>query len=158
MEEKLKEAMTLQATGRSVKEATHVPWDIVCFGVLMILSGLGDLSIIMAYPEYSLPFFGTKPEGIFGLVIKGIQPPIHFIAGFGAIYRKKWAYPFFMIYSIYGLANAVTNRILLPPPHNIRTIFILGTLVVMGYLYFRRKAFTEESAIKDRSAGRNACR
>jgi len=118
-----------------------VPWDIVGFGVLMILSGMGDLSIIIAYPTYSLPFFGAKPEGLFGLLIKCIHPPMHFISGYGAIYGRKWAYPLLMLYSVYGMVNAIVNRILLPPPHNIRTIFMLGTLLVMGYLYFRRSAF-----------------
>jgi hypothetical protein len=118
-----------------------VPRDILFFGVLMILSGMGDLSIIIAYPQYSLPFFGTKPAGLTGGLIKIIHPLIHFAAGFGAIYARKWAYPFFMSYSVYGLINATVNLMVFPPPHRIRTVFIIGTLLVMIYLYFRRSQF-----------------
>ncbi len=120
---------------------TPVPCDIVFFGVLMILSGIGDLYIIVANPAYSLPLFGTKPHGIFGALIKFIHPLIHFASGYGAIYAKRWAYPLFMAYSVYGLVNAITNRLLLPPPHRIRTLFIVLTVLVMGYLYFRRRLF-----------------
>ncbi len=118
-----------------------VPRDVVFFGILMILSGAGDLYIIVSNPEYSLPFFGTKPYGIFGGVVKSVHPFIHFASGYGAIYGKRWAYPLFMAYSVYGLANAITNRMLLPPPHRIRTVFIIGTILVMGYLYWRRNQF-----------------
>jgi hypothetical protein len=119
----------------------HIPSDILFLGVLMILSGMGDLYIIFANPEYRLPFFGMKPDGVLGWVIKLVQPPIHFGLGFGALYAKKWTYPFFMIYSIYGLLSAVVNRFLLPGPHRIRTIFMIITVLIMGYLYWRRRQF-----------------
>ncbi len=118
-----------------------VPRDIIFFGILMILSGMGDLFIIIAYPQYSLPFFGTKPTGLPGVLIKGIHPLIHFASGYGAIYGRKWAYPFFMAYSVYGLINATVNLMVFPPPHRIRTVFIIGTLLVMMYLYLRRSQF-----------------
>jgi hypothetical protein len=98
------------------KAGPPVPRDIIFVGVLMILSGIGDLSIIISYPQYSLPFFGTKLQAIAGVFIKAIHPFIHFSAGYGAIYAKKWAYPFFMAYSVYGIANAMANFIPLPPP------------------------------------------
>ncbi|MEK7285893.1 MAG: hypothetical protein AAB035_01145 [Nitrospirota bacterium] len=117
------------------------PPDIIFFGVLMIVSGAMDLYIIIANPQYRLPFFGIKPEGLIGWMSKMIHPFIHFGSGFGALYAKKWAYPLFMIYSVYGLANAMTNRILLPGPHRIRTVFMILTVLVMVYLYKRRKVF-----------------
>ncbi len=117
------------------------PMDITIFGILMILSGIGDIYIIVSNPQYSLPFFGMKPEGIISLLTKSVHPPIHFAAGYGAIYGRKWAYPLFMTYSVYGLINAMANRLLLPPPHRIRTIFIVGTVLVMAYLYCRRRQF-----------------
>jgi hypothetical protein len=115
----------------------------------MILSGIGDLSIIIAYPQYSLPFFGARLSGLPGLSIKLIHPLIHFISGYGAIYGRRWAYLFFMAYAGYGMVNAVVNRLLLPPPHRIRTIFMIGTVLVMGYLYFRREQFKPKGSLRN---------
>lgn len=123
------------------KRPSHVPYDIILFGVLMILAGMADIYIIIANPQYRLPFFGMKPDGLVGVVIKSVHPFFHFGAGFGLIYGKKWAYPFIMAYSVYGLVNAMTNRLLLPGPHRIRTVFMIGTALVMVYLYFRRNQF-----------------
>lgn len=121
---------------------TNVPFDIFFFGVMMILAGFGDIYIIAANPQYRLPFFGTKPDGFPGFLFKAVQPFIHFGVGFGLIYGKKWAYPFIMAYSTYGLVNAMANRLLLPGPHRIRTIFMIGTALVMVYLYWRRNKFS----------------
>jgi len=128
----------------NLKRLGDTPRDIVFFGVLMILSGMGDFYIIIANPQYRLPFFGMKPDGFTGLLIKSVHPFFHFGAGFGAMYGKKWAYPLIMAYSVYGLANAMTNRMLLPAPHRIRTIFMIGTALVMVYLYCRRDQFKNE--------------
>jgi len=128
----------------NLKRPADIPYDIVFFGVLMILSGMGDMYIIIANPQYRLPFFGMKPDGLTGFLIKSVHPFIHFGAGFGAIFGKKWAYPLFMAYSTYGLVNAMTNRILLPGPHRIRTVFMIGTALVMVYLYCRRDQFKNE--------------
>lgn len=128
----------------NLKRLGDTPRDIVFFGVLMILSGMGDFYIIIANPQYRLPFFGMKPDGFTGLLIKSVHPFFHFGAGFGAMYGKKWAYPLIMAYSVYGLANAMTNRMLLPAPHRIRTIFMIGTALVMVYLYCRRDQFQNE--------------
>jgi len=125
----------------NLKSPGNTPYDIVFFGVLMILSGMGDLYIIVANPEYRLPFFGMKPDGFAGLLIKSVHPFFHFGAGWGAIYGKKWAYPLMMVYSVYGLVNAIANRILLPGPHRIRTIFMIVTALSMVYLYCRRREF-----------------
>jgi hypothetical protein len=124
-----------------------MPHDLVCFGVLMILAGFGDIYIIVANPAYRLPFFGIKPDGLPGLFFKAIQPFFHFGAGFGLIYGGKWAYPFIMAYSAYGLINAMANRLLLPGPHRIRTIFMIATVLVMVYLYCRRNQFKDRDKL-----------
>ena len=118
-----------------------VAWDIIVFGVVMIVSGMADLYIIVRHPLYSLPFFGTTLQGISGALIKGVHPVIHFVSGYGAIYGRRWAYRLFMAYAAYGLVNAMVNRLLLPPPHRIRTIFMIGTLIVAVYLILRKKQF-----------------
>jgi len=118
-----------------------VPFDLVVMGVLMILSGGMDLYLIAANPEYGIPTFGVKRTGVIGWVLKLIAPPIHFASGYGAIGGRRWAYRFLMLYSFYGLINAAVNRMLLPGPHRIRTVFFVGTLLFVGYLYARREHF-----------------
>jgi hypothetical protein len=128
----------------NLKRPSDIPYDIILFGVLMLVAGMGDIYIIVANPQYRLPFFGMKPDGLTGALIKSVHPFFHFGAGFGLIYGKKWAYPFMMAYSVYGLVNAMTNRLLLPGPHRIRMVFMIGTALVMVYLYFRRNQFKNE--------------
>ncbi len=118
-----------------------VPLDLVVFGVLMILSGGMDLYLILANPSYGIPTFGVKRTGAIGWALKLIAPPIHFAAGYGAIYGRRWAWRFLMLYSAYGLINAAVNRMLLPGPHRIRTVFFIGTCLFVGYLYARREHF-----------------
>lgn len=118
-----------------------IPYDLVFFGVLMIFSGFTDLYIIFANPEYHLPIFGMKFAGPAGWFFKLAPSLLHFLSGYGMILGRRWAYILLMLYSLYGVVNATVNRLLLPGPHRIRTIFIIGTLIFMWYLYFRRKAF-----------------
>lgn len=118
-----------------------VPYDIVVFGVLMIASGFMDLYIIFANPKYQLPFFGMKFSGPAGWFFKLVPFFLHFLTGYGMILGRRWAYPLLMCYSFYGIINATANRLLLPGPHLIRTVFVIGTLLFMGYLYYRRDAF-----------------
>jgi hypothetical protein len=118
-----------------------VPYDLIFFGVLLILAGFTDLYIIFANPEYSLAFFGMKFTGLANWIHKLIAPPIHFVLGYGTILGRRWAYTFLMVYSFYGLANATVNLWVLPGPHTIRTRFIIGTVVLLGYIFYRRDAF-----------------
>ncbi len=123
------------------KVASPVPFDLVFFGVLMVASGAMDLYIIFANPQYGIPTFGVKLTGPAGWFFKCVAPPIHFLCGYGAIYGRRWAYHGLMAYSLYGLINATVNRLVLPGPHRIRSIFLVGTLLFAGYLYARRKRF-----------------
>jgi len=118
-----------------------VPLDLIVLGVLMVLSGGMDLYLIVANPEYGIPTFGTKRTGAVGWALKLIAPPIHFVSGYGALRGRRWAWRFLMLYSLYGLANAAVNRMLLPAPHRIRTLFLIGTVIFIGYLYIRREHF-----------------
>lgn len=118
-----------------------VPADLIFFGVLMILSGIMDTYIILANPTYALPVFGMKLAGAAGWFFKFLSPVLHFASGYGAILGRRWAYPLFMFYSLYGLASATVSRLVLPPPHRIRTVFMIVIVCFMVYLYARRKAF-----------------
>jgi len=123
------------------RDPAAVPLDFVVLGVLMIFSGGMDLYLIVAHPEYGIPTFGVKRTGTVGWALKLIAPPMHFVLGYGALSGRRWAYRFLMLYSLYGLFNAAVNRMLLPAPHRIRTVFLIGTLIFIGYLYIRRERF-----------------
>lgn len=133
--------MSSTASQETVQAARPVPFDIILFGVVMILSGMMDTYIIIANPEYGLPVFGMKLAGPAGWFFKFLSPALHFTSGYGAVFGRRWAYPLFMLYSLYGLINATVNRLALPGPHRIRMVFIIILLVVMGYLYIRRDQF-----------------
>ena len=133
--------MSTTVSEQPIKAAHRVPYDIVFFGVLMVLSGVMDTYIIIANPEYGLPVFGMKLTGPIGWFFKFLSPALHFASGYGAILGRRWAYPLFMFYSIYGLMSATVSRLVLPPPHRIRMVFIFILLIVMIYLYIRRDQF-----------------
>jgi hypothetical protein len=133
--------MATTVSEQPIRAAHRVPFDIVLFGVVMVLSGVMDTYIIFANPDYGLPVFGMKLTGPIGWFFKFLSPTLHFASGYGAIMGRRWAYPLFMLYSVYGLMSAIVSRMVLPPPHRIRMIFIFILLVVMGYLYWRRDQF-----------------
>ncbi len=118
-----------------------VPYDLIFFGVLMVVSGVMDIYIIFANPDYRLPVFGMKLEGPEGWYLNLVFPLFHFFIGYGLVFARKWAYRLFVGFTIYGILSASVNFLRLPPPHNIRTIFIIISLAVLGYLYARRAHF-----------------
>lgn len=133
--------MASTVSEQPIQTARRVPMDIVLFGIVMVLSGVMDTYIIFANPEYGLPVFGMKLTGPIGWFFKFLSPTLHFASGYGAIMGRRWAYPLFMLYSVYGLLSAVVSWMVLPPPHRIRKIFIVILMGVMGYLYLRRDQF-----------------
>ncbi len=120
-----------------------MPYDLVFFGFLMIISGFVDAYIIFINPDYRLPVFGTKLTGKMGWYFNFLFPLFHFASGYGTLRGRKWAYWLFMVFSFYMIASATTSLIRLPPPHNIRTAFLIGTPIFMFYLYKRRVYFSD---------------
>lgn len=118
-----------------------IPYDLIFFGVLMVASGMMDIFIIFKNPDYRLPVFGMKLEGPNGWYLNLVFPGFHFFIGYGLIFARKWAHRLFVGFTIYGILSASVNFLRLPPPHNIRTIFIIISLVVLVYLYMRRAHF-----------------
>ncbi|HZR47144.1 MAG TPA: hypothetical protein VFA47_10595 [Candidatus Manganitrophaceae bacterium] len=133
--------MASTVSEQPIRAAHPVPLDIILFGFVMVLSGVMDTYIIVANPEYGLPVFGMKLTGPIGWFFKFLSPTLHFTSGYGAIMGRRWAYPLFMLYSVYGLLSAIVSWMVLPPPHRIRKIFIVILMGVMGYLYLRRDQF-----------------
>lgn len=125
-----------------IRPSSKVPYDLVFFGVLMILSGFVDAYIIIINPDYRLPVFGMKLSGKIGWYFNFLFPLFHFASGYGTLLGKRWAYLLFMVFSIYMISSASIGLIRLPPPHNIRTGFLIGTPLFMGYLYWRRAFFS----------------
>jgi hypothetical protein len=70
-----------------------------------------------------------------------IFPLLHFIVGYGVIYCRKWAYYLFIAFAAYGIISPVINYFRMPPPHRIRTILLIGSFIVLAYLYKRRAYF-----------------
>jgi hypothetical protein len=122
------------------KPIRRPPADVRIFGILFILSGLMDLYIIVANPNYSLRFFGMVLPGIWGRLFILASPTVHLIAGFGCLRLRSWTYPLLMTYSLYGMANALTNLYWVGYG-DIRMTFIVGTAAFIVYLYLRRNAF-----------------
>ena len=118
------------------------PYDLVALGLLMIFAGLIDIYIILKNPDYQMPIFGIKLPGKAGwYFILIFFPLFHFIAGYGAILRRKWAYVLYTATSLYIIASAAVSLIRLPPPHRIRSTILITVPIFLIYLFFRRKHF-----------------
>jgi len=120
----------------------RVPYDIIGIGVVMMLSGFMDTYIIFANPDYRLPVFGVKVQGIAGWYLNLLYPVVHLIIGYGTIRARKWGHRLFVAFTLYGILSATVNLFRLPPPHNIRTVFLVVSVAVLAYLYLRRKHFS----------------
>ncbi len=118
-----------------------IPYDLTILGIVMIVSGIMDTYLIIANPDYRLPIFGMKLEGPLGWYLNLLFPVIHFIVGYGVLLARRWSYLLFMGFTLYGIISASVNFLRLPPPHNIRTVFLIVSFIVLGYLYVRRRQF-----------------
>ncbi len=117
-------------------------YDLIVLGILMILAGLIDIAIILKNPNYEMPIFGMKLPGKMGwYFILIVFPLFHFIAGYGAIRRRKWAFYVYVIPTLYIIASATVSLIRLPPPHRIRSTILITMPIFLVYLFWRRKHF-----------------
>ncbi len=121
---------------------TKIPYDLRALGLLMILAGLIDIGIILKNPDYRMPVFGLRLPGKAGwYFILIVFPTFHFIAGYGALLARKWAYYFYVLPTLYIIASAAVSRMTLEPPHRIRTTILLTMPIFLIYLYWRKKHF-----------------
>lgn len=134
--------MSESAVDESVRK--KVPLDLIFFGIVMIVSGVFDVYIILANPEYRLPVLGKKLDGPITRYFIFLFPLFHFVVGYGVILCRKWAYYLFIAFAVYGIVSPTINFFRFPPPHRIRTILLIGSIIVMAYLYWRRKYFLSE--------------
>lgn len=120
--------------------------DLIVLGALFILTGLVDLGVIAANPDYRLAVFGMRPDGLIGWAAKLQSPAMHALLGVGFIQQRRWALVLFMIYTGYGIANATVNFIMLGFGW-IRLIFLLGSFAFLAYVWRRRAAFEARPAV-----------
>lgn len=133
--------MSKSVTEAGMPVPRSVPYDLVFFGIVMIVSGFFDIYIILANPDYRLPVLGKRLDGPVSRYFIFLFPLFHFIVGYGVIMCRRWAYYFFIAFSVYGIVSPTINFFRFPPPHRVRTILLIGSVLVLAYLYWRRKYF-----------------
>ncbi|MFQ5598298.1 MAG: hypothetical protein ACE5GK_09635 [Nitrospiria bacterium] len=133
--------MPESATQKTLRAPRSAPYDLVVFGIVMIVSGVFDIYIILDNPEYRLTVLGRKLDGPVIRYFIFLFPIFHFVVGYGVIMCRRWAYYLFMAFAVYGIISPLINYFRFPPPHRVRTILLIGSLFVMAYLYWRRRYF-----------------
>lgn len=133
--------MSESAREEAIRVPRSVPYDLVFLGVVMIVSGFFDVYIILANPEYRLTVLGIRLDGPVIRYFIFLFPIFHFIVGYGVIMCRKWAYYLFIVFAIYGIVSPSINFFRFPPPHRVRTILLIGSFLILAYLYWRRKYF-----------------
>lgn len=116
------------------------PLDILILGVLFILTGIMDLGIIVAWPDYRLAVFGMRPGGLLGWLVKLQSPAMHLILGFSFLRPRRWVVILFLIYLGYGIINAAVNLAVIGFGR-IRITFLIGSVLFLIYVLWRRAAF-----------------
>ena len=132
---------------RTWRVVWHQGHDLRFLGLLLLISALNDTWIIFKNPDYLLPFYCTKPEGIPGLATKAISPALHLIVGYGFMRLRRWALFLYLVYASYGLTNGIVNLTCFGPGR-IR-ITLLGVIIVStAYLFWRRRILLGSPANK----------
>lgn len=127
----------LSRTWRAVWARAH---DIRFLGALFLLSAANDSYIILMNPNYLLPFYCTKPGGLFGAMAKALSPVLHMTVGIGFLHLRRWAFFAYLVYAGYGLSNALVNLTCFGPGRVRNTL--LATLAVFTlYVWWRRRCF-----------------
>jgi hypothetical protein len=127
----------LSRTWRTVWARAH---DIRFLGALFLLSAINDSVIILLNPEYLLPFFCTKPEGLIGFLTKALSPVLHTMVGYGFLRLRRWALFVYLLYAAYGMANAVVNLTCFGPGR-VRITLLITLASFTVYILWRRRYF-----------------
>ena len=127
----------LRRTWQTVWARAH---DIRFLGALFLLSAINDSVIILMNPEYLLPFFCTKPEGLIGFLTKALSPVLHTMVGYGFLRLRRWALFAYLLYAAYGMANAVVNLTCFGPGR-VRITLLITLASFTVYILWRRRCF-----------------
>ncbi len=115
--------------------------DLRYIGAHFFLTAFMDVYIIVANPDYGLKILGTTFEGTWGILWKLQSPVFHLLIGIGFLRVARWGLLAYLLYAIFGFVNATVNLAVLPPPHNIRIVFLGLLAVFTAYILRRRKRF-----------------
>lgn len=126
-------------TWRAVWQRAH---DIRFLGALFLLSAVNDSIIILNNPDYLLPFFCTKPAGVFGFLTKAISPVLHTAVGIGFLRVRRWALMLYLVYAAYGMTNAVVNLTCFGPGR-VRITLLVTLAGFTAYILWRRRCFSD---------------
>lgn len=124
-------------TGRRAWTEGH---DIRFLGLLFLISAANDAIIIAQNPDYLLPFFCTKLDGIPGFITKAFSPFLHTWVGYGFLRVKKWSLLVYLVYAAYGTTNALVNLTCFGPGR-IRNTLLIALMAFTGYILWRRRMF-----------------
>ncbi|MBX3235162.1 MAG: hypothetical protein KF814_03335 [Nitrospiraceae bacterium] len=131
-------------TGLGAARSWHRVWseghDLRFLGLLFLISAVNDTIIIAKNPDYLLPFFCTKLDGLAGTVTKAISPILHTLVGYGFLYLYRWSLLVYLIYAAYGTTNSLVNLTCFGPGR-VRNTMLASLILFTAYILWRRKVF-----------------
>ena len=134
---------------RGKMRAKPVGVDIKLLGGLFLIVGTLDLVIIALFPAYALILFGTAVTGPASFLVKLHAPAVHLLTGYGFLWLRPWAWGLGLAYAGFGLVSEAMNQLTFGF-HQIRSVFMVTTLLFASYLIWRRTAFTDEPMSENR--------
>ena len=123
--------------------------DIQLIGGLFLIVGTGDLVIIALFPDYALKLFGAAVTGPASFLVKLHTPVAHLLIGYGFLWLRPWAWGLALTYTGFGLVSEAMNQLTFGFSQ-IRSGFMVTTLLFASYLVWRRAVFIDESMSENR--------
>jgi hypothetical protein len=123
--------------------------DIQLIGGLFLIVGTGDLVIITLFPDYVLKLFGAAVTGPASFLVKLLTPVVHLLIGYGSLWLRSWAWGLALTYAGFGLVSEAMNQLTFGFSQ-IRSGFMVTTLLFASYLIWRRAVFIDESMSENR--------
>jgi hypothetical protein len=123
--------------------------DIQLIGGLFLIVGTVDLVIIALFPDYALKLFGAAVTGPASFLVKLHAPAVHLLIGYGFLWLRPWAWGLALTYTGFGLVSEAMNQLTFGFSQ-IRSGFMVTTLLFASYLIWRRAVFIDESMSENR--------
>jgi hypothetical protein len=123
--------------------------DIQLIGGLFLIVGTVDLVIIALFPDYALKLFGAAVTGPASFLVKIHTPVAHLLIGYGFLWLRPWAWGLALTYTGFGLVSEAMNQLTFGFSQ-IRSGFMVTTLLFASYLVWRRAVFIDESMSENR--------
>ena len=123
--------------------------DIQLIGGLFLIVGTVDLVIIALFPAYTLKLFGAAVTGPASFLVKLHTPVAHLLIGYGFLWLRPWAWGLALTYAGFGVVSEAMNQLTFGFSQ-IRSGFMVTTLLFASYLIWRRTAFTDEPTPENR--------